>query len=96
MPPEPTGRFAPAKWLRPRRRDSIVLTPWAPALVFLPLLILVIGTYFNGALLWHETLDSNAWPKPAACLSHRHEAIGRTRLLAAFLPYRLVSILILL
>jgi hypothetical protein len=94
--PQPPGREAPPRWPRPRRRDSIKLAPWAPALVLLPLLVLAVGTYFNGTLLWHEKVDPRALPQLASCLSHRYEAIGRTRLLAAFLPYMLVSILIFL
>jgi hypothetical protein len=81
---------------RPRRRDSLLLAPWATALVILPIAVLAIGTYFNTAFLWHEQVSPGALPDLTPCLSHRHEAIGRARLLASFLPYALVSVLIFL
>lgn len=79
---------------RPRRRDSILLAPAAAALVILPIAIVAVGSYFNARFLWQEVVNPDALPDLAPCLSHRHEAIGRTRLLASFLPYMLVSLLI--
>jgi hypothetical protein len=78
----------------PTRRERLVLPVWAPALVILPLAVLLIGTWFHRYFLWHEQIG--AFPEWKACISHRHEAIGRARLLAAFLPYALVSLLIFL
>lgn len=79
---------------RPRRRDSILLAPAAAALVILPIAIVAVGSYFNARFLWQEVVNPAALPDLAPCPSHRHEAIGRTRLLASFLPYTLVSLLI--
>lgn len=84
----------PRNFVRPRRQDRIELAPAAAALVILPIAIVVVGTYFNARFLWQEVVNPAALPVLEPCLSHRHEAIGRTRLLASFLPYLLVSLLI--
>lgn len=86
---------SPRSFLRRfRRRDSILLPPWAAVFVILPIAVIAVGTYFNTAFLWHEPVHSAALPHMRPCLSHRYEAIGRARVLASFLPYMLVSILI--
>jgi hypothetical protein len=73
-----------------RRRDRFVLPGWAPWLALLPIAFLLIGDQLNTNLGWHENIADVAATAPPA----RMEAIGRTRMLAAMLPFMLASTLI--
>lgn len=73
-----------------RRRDRFVLPGWAPWLALLPIAFLFIGDQLNTNFGWREDIADVAATAPPA----RMEAIGRTRMLAAILPFMLASTLI--
>lgn len=73
-----------------RRRDRFVLPDWAPWLALLPIAFLFIGDQLNTNFGWSEKITDVATTAPPA----RREAIGRTRMLAALLPFMLASTLI--
>jgi hypothetical protein len=73
-----------------RTQDRLVLPNWAPWLVLLPLAVIAADTLFHWAFGWHDPVKQVV----SATANERAEAAGRTRVLAAMLPFLLVATVI--
>jgi hypothetical protein len=75
---------------RPNSGDDLILAPGAVALIALPILVIFVGDYFYGSFNW------TAIAADASTISPGEEVVGRIRVVAAFLPFMLVALLIVL
>ncbi|HKR24640.1 MAG TPA: hypothetical protein VJS15_05240 [Allosphingosinicella sp.] len=74
------------------KSDNLVLPLFTASVALLPVLVIAVGYGANDWLGWQEPPP----PVGLTLVDPRYEAIGRSRALAAFLPFMLVSILLVL